>query len=81
MRFVRTFLVVILLAAGVAWLSYTFWHAYQPKPIRLQGQVEAQQYNISSKVAGRIDRVLVRKGDPVQKGQLVFYHPQSGNRR
>lgn len=72
MRFFRTFLVVIVLAAGVAWLSYTFWYAYQPKPIRLQGQVEAQQYNISSKVAGRIDQVLVRKGDPVQKGQLVF---------
>ena len=72
MRFFRTFLVVIVLAAGVAWLSYTFWHAYQPKPIRLQGQVEAQQYNVSSKVAGRIDQVLVRKGDPVQKDQLVF---------
>lgn len=72
MRFFRTFLVVIVLIAGVTWLSYTFWHAYQPKPIRLQGQVEAQQYNISSKVAGRIDQVLVRKGDPVQKGQLVF---------
>lgn len=72
MRFFRTFLVVIVLAAGVTWLSYTFWYAYQPKPIRLQGQVEAQQYNISSKIAGRIDRVLVRKGDTVRKGQLVF---------
>lgn len=72
MRFFRTFLLVIVLAAGVAWLSYTFWHAYQPKPIRLQGQVEAQQYNVSSKVAGRIDQILVRKGDSVKKGQLVF---------
>lgn len=72
MRFIRTSLVVILLAAGVAWLSYTFWHAYQPKPIRLQGQVEAQQYNISSKVPGRVDEVFVRKGDMVKKGDLVF---------
>jgi len=72
MRFFKTFLVVIVLAAGVAWLSYTFWHAYQPKPLRLQGQVEAQQYNISSKVAGRIDQVFVRKGDLVEKSQLVF---------
>ncbi|MFN2355141.1 MAG: HlyD family secretion protein [Desulfopila sp.] len=72
MRFFRTFLVIIVLVAGVAWLSYTFWHAYQPKPMRLQGQVEAQQYNISSKVAGRIDQVYVRKGDPVKKGQLIF---------
>lgn len=72
MRFFRTVLVVIVVVAGVAWLSYTFWYAYQPKPTRLQGQVEAQQYNISSKVAGRVDQVLVRKGDLIEKGQLVF---------
>jgi HlyD family secretion protein len=34
--------------------------------------IEAQQYSISSKVPGRIDQVLVRKGDTVSKGQLVF---------
>lgn len=72
MRFFRTFLVVIVVVAAVAWLSYTFWYAYQPKPTRLQGQVEAQQYSISSKVAGRVDQVLVRKGDLIEKGQLVF---------
>jgi HlyD family secretion protein len=72
MRYLKILLVFIVFAAGVAWLSYTFWHAYQPKPMRLQGQVEAQQYNISSKLAGRIDKVLVRKGDLVEKGQLVF---------
>ncbi len=72
MRFLRTSLVVIVLAVVVAWLSYTFWYAYQPKPIRLQGQVEAQQYNIGSKLPGRIDQVFVRKGDQIKKGQLVF---------
>ena len=72
MRFLRTFLVVVVIVAGITWLSYTFWYAYKPKPIRLQGQIEAQQYNISSKVAGRIDQVFVRKGDPVKKGQLIF---------
>ncbi|MFN2353599.1 MAG: HlyD family secretion protein [Desulfopila sp.] len=72
MRFLKIFLVGIVFAIGVAWLSYTFWHAYQPKPLRLQGQVEAQQYNISSKVAGRIDQVFVRKGDQIEKGQPVF---------
>ncbi len=72
MRLFRNILVVVAITAGIAWLSYTFWYAYQPKPMRLQGQVEAQQYNISSKVAGRIDQVLVRKGDQVKKGQLIF---------
>ena len=72
MRFLRTFLVVIVLAGAVSWLSYTFWLAYQPKPLKLQGQIEAQQYTISSKIPGRIDQVFVKKGDMVERGQLIF---------
>lgn len=72
MRFLRTFLVVIVLVAIVSWLSYTFWHAYQPKTVRLQGQIEAQQYNVSSKIAGRVNQVFVHKGDQVKKGQQIF---------
>lgn len=72
MRIVRLFSGFSIFAAIVGWLCYTFWYAYQPKPTVLQGQIEAQQYNVSSKVAGRIDSVLVRKGDQVQRGQLIF---------
>lgn len=72
MRVLRTLLVVLILASIAGWLSYTFWYAYQPKPVKMQGQIEAQQYNISSKVAGRVDKVLVRKGDQVKTGQLIF---------
>ena len=72
MRIFRTASVFVIFAAIVAWLSYTFWLAYQPKPVRMQGQIEAQQYNISSKISGRIDKVKVKKGDIVEKGQLIF---------
>lgn len=72
MRIFRTTVVFVIFAAIVAWLSYTFWLAYQPKPVRMQGQIEAQQYNISSKIPGRIDEVKVKKGDAVEKGQLIF---------
>jgi len=72
MRIMRLILGFTIPAAVVGWLCYTFWYAYQPKPLQMQGQIEAQQYNISSKVAGRIDKVLVRKGDQVVTGQLVF---------
>lgn len=62
-----------LCAAGVvSWVGYSFYQAYQPEPVRLQGMIEAQQYSISSKVPGRIDQVLVRKGENITKGQLVF---------
>ncbi len=56
----------------VFFLVFGFWRAYQPQGYRLQGQIEARQYSISSKVPGRIGEVLVRKGDKVQPGQLIF---------
>ena len=62
-----------LCAVGVtAWVGFQFYQAYQPDPVRLQGMIEAQQYSISSKVPGRIDQVMVRRGDDVEKGQLIF---------
>jgi HlyD family secretion protein len=72
MRVVRTIVAVVAIVFAVSWLGYSFWRAYQPKPEQLQGQIEAQEYYISSKIAGRIDRVLVKKGDRVTRGQLVF---------
>ena len=64
--------IAVLVLILIVWVGYTFWQAYQPKPERFQGQVEAQQYLISSKVAGRIDQVLVKKGDKVTSGQMIF---------
>ncbi len=72
MRCIKIFLIVAAILAGVSWLSYSFWQAYQPKLPKLQGQIEAQQYNISSKVAGRISEILVKKGEQVHRGQLIF---------
>ena len=37
----------------------------------LQGQVEVRKVNVSSKIAGRLDSILVREGDTVGVGQLV----------
>ncbi|NEX90959.1 HlyD family efflux transporter periplasmic adaptor subunit [Aeromonas rivipollensis] len=68
----KPWLLPLALALLVIWLGWRFWLAYQPEPVRLQGQIEAQQYAVSSKVAGRIDEVLVKKGDQLAKGQLAF---------
>ncbi|MCP4077476.1 MAG: biotin/lipoyl-binding protein [Gammaproteobacteria bacterium] len=61
-----------LLVIMISFLIFSFWKAYQPQPVRLQGQIEARQYNISSKIPGRIDKMLVRKGDQIKQGQLVY---------
>lgn len=68
----KTFALSAAAIALASWVGYSFYQAYQPKPIHLQGQIESQQYSISSKVAGRIDDVLVRKGDIVTENQLIF---------
>ncbi len=63
---------IVFAVIVIFWLGFGFWRAYRPVGYRLQGQVEARQYSISSKVPGRIGDVLVRKGDQVQPGQLIF---------
>lgn len=78
MKQVKILLLTLICFALIGWLGYSFYQAYQPKPIRLQGQIEAQQYSISSKVAGRIEDVMVKKGDIVKKGDPIFtiYSPE-----
>ena len=67
----KTLLGVVVLAI-VFWVGYTFYQAYQPKPVVLQGEIDAQIYNISSKVPGRLSEVFVKKGDMVKMGDKIF---------
>lgn len=68
----------LFIALVVGWVAYHFYLAYLPKPIKLQGHIEAKQYSISSKVAGRIESIMVEKGDKVKKGDPIFtiYSPE-----
>ncbi len=53
-------------------LGYGLRLAFTPKVEQLQGQIEAREYNVSSKVPGRVAKVLVRRGDNVDDGDLLF---------
>jgi len=65
-------LVVVLVMMLVVWVAYTFYKAYEPKVVVLQGQIDAQTYNISSKLPGRISEIFVRKGESVKVGDAIF---------
>ncbi|WP_064791251.1 HlyD family secretion protein [Shewanella woodyi] len=65
-------LAIVALILLVLLLGYGLKLAYSPKPQILQGQIEAREYNVSSKVPGRVEQVLVRRGDLVEKGDLLF---------
>jgi len=69
---VKKGVIAIVVFAVSAWLGFEFNRAYQPKAILLQGQIEAEQYNVSSKIPGRIASVDVKKGEQVNQGQLIF---------
>ena len=43
----KPWLLPLALVLLVLWLGWRFWLAYQPEPVRLQGQIEAQQYSVS----------------------------------
>lgn len=71
MRANRILALVALVALGLI-LAYGLKLAYSPQPRLLQGQIEAREYNVSSKVPGRVEQVLVRRGDSVAAGDLLF---------
>ncbi|MGQ1788348.1 MULTISPECIES: HlyD family secretion protein [unclassified Saccharicrinis] len=68
----KTISTMIVLIAIVAFIVYTFIIVMKPEPLILQGEVEAQQYNVASKISGRIREVAVEKGQQVKQGDFIF---------
>lgn len=44
----------------------------RPVPLEIQGEVEACQIKVASKLIGRVDSLAVKKGDEVSPGMLLF---------
>lgn len=65
----------IAVLGGLVVLGFVAWGlvaAYRPQHLPLQGQMDAQEVNVSSKVAGRVGELYVRLGQTVPKGHLLF---------
>jgi len=60
------FLVVII---GVYTIAGYF--IISPEPLIIQGEVEAAQIRVSSKIAGRVETLHIKEGNSVEKGQLL----------
>ncbi|MCY1721301.1 efflux RND transporter periplasmic adaptor subunit [Prolixibacteraceae bacterium Z1-6] len=68
----KTLTTIVVLLAILAFIAYTFIVVTKPQPVILQGEVEAKQFSIASKVPGRIQEVAVNKGQKVKKGDFIF---------
>ena len=61
--------IALVLAVLLGWGVY---QAFQPTDDPLQGQLEAQEINVSSKVPGRIGQIHVSLGQTVRRGDLLY---------
>lgn len=53
-------------------VAYGLYRSLQPVREPLQGQIEAQEVSVSSKVPGRVGQVHVQLGQAVRQGELLF---------
>jgi len=60
-----------VLLGVVLLISFIGWIVLKPEPEILQGEVEANEIRISSKLAGRIQAYKVEEGSEVQKGDTL----------
>ncbi len=67
----RVTFVVVLAVIVTATALYAGWFR-RDNALRGSGTVEARNIRVGSEVGGRIDKVLVREGDPVAPGQILI---------
>jgi len=56
----------------VIFIVYAIIIVSKPVPLEIQGEVEATQIKVASKLAGRIDSLAIKKGDEVIPGMMLF---------
>lgn len=64
-------LLALFIGAAGLFIVWGIWRAAFPPQPPLQGQMESRTISVSSKVPGRVLRVLVEEGDFVTAGQAV----------
>jgi len=64
--------ILAIAAALVAAAAYSMGWFRGDAALQGSGTVEARNIRVGSKVGGRIDKVLVREGDPVDAGQILI---------
>ncbi len=65
-------ILVVLIACLAAAAAYSAGWFRHDTALQSSGTVEARNIRVGSKIGGRIDKVLVREGDPVEAGQVLI---------
>jgi len=68
----RNYIIALVVVAILIFISYSVWIMAKPIPLEIQGEVEATQIKVASKLIGRIDTLNLHKGQGVNAGDLLF---------
>lgn len=68
----RNYIVALVIVAVLGFLAYSVYLLKKPIPMEIQGEVEATQIKVASKLIGRIDTLNIHKGQDVKAGDLLF---------
>ena len=68
----KGFIIAGALGLLLLFVIYAIVIVSKPVPLEIQGEVEATQIKVASKLVGRIDSLVVKKGDEVVPGMLLF---------
>jgi HlyD family secretion protein len=74
----KNIIIASTLVVLISFIVYTILILTRPTPIEIQGEVEATQIKVASKIIGRIDSLAVHKGQDINKNDLLFtiYSPE-----
>lgn len=68
----KGFIIAGTIGLLLIFIGYAIFIVSRPVPLEIQGEVEATQIQVASKLIGRIDSLTVKKGDEVIPGMLLF---------
>jgi len=65
-------LITVVVTGILAILAFGLASVMKPAPLSFQGQVEAREVDVAAKISGRVNKVMVREGDVVSAGDVLF---------
>ena len=74
----RLLIPVLVVAALIGLAVYSSGMLHRDGSLRGSGTVEARNIRVGSKIGGRIDKVFVREGDPIEAGEIAEARAAAG---
>ncbi len=72
-KLIKLLLILVILGGILFLIIQGYLKATAPQPVVLQGQLEAHETNISSKISGRIDEIYIKENQKIEKGTPILH--------